>query len=61
MNSERMPQAMMDMARRIGDGDVMLGMLRMMEMMGSMGGMMGGQGGGMMGAEPHHRTPEERK
>lgn len=65
MNSERMPQAMtamMDMARRMGDGDVMLGMVRMMEMMGSMGGMMGGQGGGMMGADPHHqKTPEERK
>ncbi|MBI1734539.1 MAG: periplasmic heavy metal sensor [Candidatus Rokubacteria bacterium] len=64
MNSERMPEAMtamMDMARRMGDGDVMLGMVRMMEMMGSMGGMMGGHGGGTMGAEPHHATPEERK
>ena len=38
---------MMAMARRMGNGDVMLGMTRMMEMMGSMGGggMMGGQGG----------------
>jgi len=51
MESERAPQAManmMAMARRMGDGDVMLGMTRMMEMMGSMGGgMMGGQGGTM--------------
>jgi len=48
MQSERAPQAManmMDMARRMGDGDPMLGMTRMMEMMG--GGMMGGQGGMM--------------
>lgn len=45
MKSERAPQAMasmMAMARRMGDGDVMLGMTRMMDMMGSMGG------GGMM-------------
>lgn len=64
MSSDRMPQAMtamMDMARRMGDGDVMLGMVRMMEMMGSMGGMMGGEGGGMMGSQPHRETPEERK
>jgi hypothetical protein len=69
MGSERMPQAMtsmMDMARRMGDGDVMLGMVRMMEMMGSMGGMMGGQGGmmgspgGMMGG-PGHEMPREPK
>lgn len=61
MNSERMPQAMtsmMEMARRMGDGDTMLGMVRMMEMMGSMGGMMGGSGGGMMGGQPHHQTPQ---
>jgi hypothetical protein len=48
MQSERAPQAManmMDMARRMGNGDPMLGMTRMMEMMGS--GMMGGQGGMM--------------
>jgi len=40
------------MARRMGNGDVMLGMTRMMEMMGSMGGggMMGGQGGKQPGA-----------
>lgn len=64
MSSERMPQAMtamMDMARRMGDGDVMLGMVRMMEMMGSMGGMMGGSGGGMMGGQSHHQTPQEQK
>lgn len=45
MSSERMPQAMtamMDMARRMGNGDTMLGMVRMMEMMSMMGGMMGG-------------------
>ena len=43
--SERAPHAMakvMGMARRMGNGDAMLGMDRMMEMMGSMGGMMGG-------------------
>ncbi len=80
MNSERMPQAMnamMEMARRMGDGDTMLGMVRMMEMMGSMGGMMGGDGGGMMGGQgggtmgghgggtmggqPGHETPREQK
>ncbi len=62
MNSERAPQAMaamMDMAWRMGDGDTMLGMVRMMEMMGSMGGMMGG---GMMGGSPHHEaTPEKNQ
>lgn len=45
MRSERAPQAManmMEMARRMGNGDVMLGMTRMMEMMGGQGGMMGG-------------------
>jgi hypothetical protein len=58
MQSDRAPQAManmMAMARRMGHGDVMLGMTRMMEMMGSMGGgMMGGQGGMMRpgGARP---------
>jgi Spy/CpxP family protein refolding chaperone len=64
MNSERMPQAMnamMEMARRMGDGDTMLGMVRMMEMMGSMGGMMGGQGGGTMGDQPGHQIPREQK
>jgi hypothetical protein len=53
--------AMMEMARGMGDGGVMLGMVRMMEMMGSMGGMRGGSGGGMMGGEPHRQTPPERK
>jgi hypothetical protein len=50
MASEGGPQAMsnmMDMARRMGDGDVMLGMTRMMEMMGSMGGGTMGRGGMM--------------
>lgn len=45
MNSERMPQAMsamMAMAERMGGGDTMLGMVRMMEMMSGMGSMMGG-------------------
>ena len=40
MRSERAPQAManmMEMARRMGQGDAMLGMTRMMQMMGSMG------------------------
>ena len=51
MQSDRAPQAManmMEMARKMGDGDVMLGMTKMMDMMGSMGsgGMMGGHGGG---------------
>lgn len=62
MNSEQAPQAMaamMDMARRMGNGDTMLGMVRMMEMMGSMGGMMG-DGGGMMGGPPRHQaTPDK--
>ncbi|MGH7325638.1 MAG: hypothetical protein ACREJ9_13480 [Candidatus Rokuibacteriota bacterium] len=48
MQSDRAPQAManmMEMARRMGNGDVMLGMTRMMEMMGGTGGgMMSGQG-----------------
>ncbi|MDP3767379.1 MAG: hypothetical protein Q8S13_05140 [Dehalococcoidia bacterium] len=35
---------MMAMARRMGNGDVMLGMTRMREMMGGQGGMMGGDG-----------------
>ena len=47
MQSDQAPQtmaAMMDMARRMGDGDTMLGMVRMMEMMGSMASMMGPEG-----------------
>ena len=51
MQSPRAPEAMdnmMAMAQRMGNGDVMLGMTRMMEMMGSMGGgMMGGKSGMM--------------
>jgi len=46
MQSPRAPEAMTTMmarARQMGEGDVMLGMTRMMEMMGPMGG-------GMMGA-----------
>ena len=49
MQSPKASQAMsnmMEMARKMGNGDLMLGMTKMMEMMGSMGsGMMGGQGG----------------
>jgi hypothetical protein len=50
MRSPKAAQAMgnmMEMARRMGNGDPMLGMTKMMEMMGGqggMGGMMGGQG-----------------
>jgi hypothetical protein len=50
MRSERAPQAMsnmMEMARRMGNGDVMFGMTRMMEMMGSMGGGTMDRGGMM--------------
>lgn len=57
MQSERAPRAMadmMEMARRMGNGDVMLGMTRMMEMMGSMDGMLGGRGGMM---RPGARRP----
>ena len=56
MNSERAPQAMasmMDMARRTGNGDTMVGGVRMMEMMGSMGG----DGGGTIGGSPDHAAP----
>lgn len=46
MESDRGPRTManmMEMARRMGGGDLMLGMTRMMEMMGAMGGgVMGG-------------------
>jgi hypothetical protein len=60
MRSDRAPEMMgrmMQMARGMGNGDVIAGMTRMMDMMGSTGrdgmmggsaGMMGGQGG-MMG------------
>lgn len=68
MTSDRAPQAMakmMEMARRMGNGDVMLGMTRMMEMMGGThgGGMMGGRGGMMRPgdgmAAPHEREPRK--
>ncbi len=63
MRSDRAPEMMgrmMQMARGMGNGDVMAGMTRMMDMMGSSGrdGMMGGRGGmmggqgGMMGPAP---------
>lgn len=55
MRSDRAPEVMgrmMQMARGMGNGDVMAGMTRMMDMMGSSGrdGMMGGSGG-MMGGQ----------
>ena len=68
MQSDRARPAManmMEMARRMGDGDVMLGMTRMMEMMGSMGGgsMMGGHDGMMRGqggaANPGAQPPSK--
>lgn len=43
LESDHAPQAMAnmtEMARRMGNGDVMLGMTRTMEMMGGQGGMM---------------------
>lgn len=56
MESDRAPRAMasmMGVAGRMGDGDAMLGMTRMMEMMGSTGGgMSGGQGGMMQPGDP---------
>ncbi len=45
MESPTAPRAMnsmMEMARRMGNGDLMFGMSKMMEMMGGQGGMMGG-------------------
>ena len=48
MQSPKGAQAMnnmMEMARRMGHGDVMLGMTKMMEMMGGQGGMSGMMGG----------------
>ena len=44
MRSGKAPELMdrmMQMARRMGNGDVMAGMTRMMKMMGRMGGMIG--------------------
>ncbi len=62
-SSERMPQAMnamMGMARQMGNGDAMAGMVRMMEMM-SMMGQMGGQMGGMMApAQPQSQPQPSR-
>jgi hypothetical protein len=60
MQSEQMPQAMagmMEMARRVGNGDPMAGMVRMMEMMGAMGG----DGGGMMSGFRGYPAPEESR
>ncbi len=61
MESGQMGQAMtgmMAMARQMGDGDSMKGMVRMMEMMGSMGGMMGP---GMMGpSAPQGHAPQDK-
>jgi hypothetical protein len=50
----------MDMERRMGNGDAMLGMTRMMEMMGGTGGgMMGNSGAGMEGSgSPHQPQPQ---
>ena len=50
MQSEKGQQTMatmMEMARRVGNGDLMLGMTKMMEMMGGQEGMMGSQPGRM--------------
>ena len=63
MESPKAPEAMknmMEMARRMGNGDPMLGMTKMMEMMGGQGGMMGSSGPmghGTMGggAKPSNR------
>jgi len=60
MQSPKAPQAMsnmMEMARRMGNGDPMLGMTKMMEMMGGQGGM-----GGMMGgqASPETHQPKSK-
>ena len=51
MQSDRAPKTManmMEMTRKMGNGDTMLGMTKMMEMMGSTGGAMMGGRGGMM-------------
>jgi hypothetical protein len=70
MESGQMAQAMtgmMAMARQMGGGDPMKGMVQMMQMMGSMGGMMGpgmmgpgSMGPGMMGpAAPGGHGPQQ--
>jgi Spy/CpxP family protein refolding chaperone len=68
MRSERMPRAisaMMAMAERMGGGDTMLGMVRMMEMMSMMGGgMMGDEGTtgrGMTGDPIRPGSPRREK
>ena len=58
MRSPKASQAMnnmMEMARRMGNGDPMLGMTKMMEMMGSQGGM-----GGMMGGQANPGTHQPK-
>ena len=60
MQSPKGAQAMtnmMEMARRMGNGDAMLGMTKMMEMMGGPGGM--GMGG-MMEGQAGPKTPEPK-
>ena len=60
MQSPKGAQAMnnmMEMARRMGNGDPMLGMTKMMEMMGDQGGMMGG---GMMGGPATPAAPQPK-
>ena len=55
MKSGRLTQAMtgmMEMARQMGNGDAMAGMVRMMEMMSMMGRMGSTQMGEMMGSPP---------
>jgi hypothetical protein len=60
MQSPRAPEAMgnmMAVASRMSNGDVMLGMTKMMDMMGPMGGggMMGGEGGMMQPGKPSEK------
>jgi Spy/CpxP family protein refolding chaperone len=60
MHSERMPQAMagmMGMARQVGDGDPIAGMVRMMEMMSTMGSGPDAQPGDHMGGMMNPRQP----
>ena len=60
MQSPKGAQAMnnmMEVARRMGNGDPMLGMTKMMEMMGGQGGMMSG---GMMGGSPTPAPPQPK-
>ena len=58
MRSPKASQAMnnmMEMARRMGNGDPMLGMTKMMEMMGGQAGM-----GGMMGDQANPDTHQPK-